>query len=191
MSPSENVFLMSTKLLSPLVEPDFWLPNIKVYPMSRTTWTFHLEHRKAIWYTVNAFPHGRIGQRWGATWAPVWVYKGGGTAGAAFLIASLETKAINLGVWGSAPPLCLAFWLWYGQWIDAGSQISVILAGCQLSQIPLIPVVVVIICPVRNGSEDIVKGFTPTQVDFIFHVTKEGFLWRVIPAVCFPGHWLP
>ena len=33
------------------------------FAMSRTTWTFHLELRKAIWYTVNAFPHGRIGQR--------------------------------------------------------------------------------------------------------------------------------
>ena len=47
MSTSENVFLMSAKLLSPHLEPDFLLPNIKVYPMSRTTWTFYLELREA------------------------------------------------------------------------------------------------------------------------------------------------
>ena len=107
-----------------------------------------------------------------------------------FFFASLETKAINLGVWGSAPLLCLAFWFWDRQRIYAGCQIPVILAGCQLCQIPLIPVMVVIICPVRNGVVDIVKGLTSGQIDLIFHMTKEGLLWCVIPAVCFPGHGL-
>ena len=36
MSTSENVFLMSAKLLSPHLEPDFLLPNIPIPPLPKT-----------------------------------------------------------------------------------------------------------------------------------------------------------
>ena len=35
MSPSENVFLMSTGELSPHIEPDFQLPNIPIPPLPK------------------------------------------------------------------------------------------------------------------------------------------------------------
>ena len=61
------------------------------------------QSNRYLCYTNGALPQGRTGQRWGATRAPVWVYKGGDAYQHRFFLlqtstASLETKAKNLGV---------------------------------------------------------------------------------------------
>jgi len=58
------------------------LPNkyidYDVHPMSRTFWVFDILIRQILSYIVFALPLGSIGQRWGASWAPLWVYTGDG-----------------------------------------------------------------------------------------------------------------
>ena len=52
---------------------------------------------------VFALPYGRIGQRWGATRAPVRICGRQSTTGALSFLCLPEIKALNPGVRGSAP----------------------------------------------------------------------------------------
>ena len=72
--------------------------------------------------------------------------------------------------------------------VNAGCQVAVI----QLQQVPLVAVVVVIVHLVVDNFLDAPKGAAAGHSipDFIFHVSEETFLGRIVPAISLPGHGL-
>lgn len=69
----------------------------------------------------------------------------------------------------------------------------IVFVGGQLGQIPLIPVVVVVVDPVINGAADIREGGPAWDLmgKRVLHVSKEALLRGVVPAVASAGHGLP
>ena len=76
--------------------------------------------------------------------------------------------------------------------VNAGCQVAVILPWRQLQQVPLVAVVVVIVHLVVDNFLDAPKGAAAGHSipDFIFHVSEETFLGRIVPAISLPGHGL-
>ncbi len=72
-------------------------------------------------------------------------------------------------------------------------QIGIVFIRRQLGQIPLIPVVVVVVDPVVNGAPDIRKGGPAGALTgkLVLHVAEEALLRCVVPAVASAGHGLP
>lgn len=85
-----------------------------------------------------------------------------------------------------------SFLLGDGQGVHSGSPIPVVLTGGQLLEVPLVPVVIVVVEPVINQVVYLRVGieFPDEPLYVVFHMTEERFLRRVIPAVALPRHGL-
>ena len=71
-------------------------------------------------------------------------------------------------------------------------KVFVVFARSQLKQFPLATILVVIIDPVINLGDYILKGIAVENevFDLVLHMTEEAFLWSVVPAVTASGHGL-
>ena len=58
----------------------------------------------------------------------------------------------------------------------------------KFGKVPLVSLIIVVISPIGYDRQDLLIGFTFRNIDLIFHVTIERFLWSIIPAVCTSGH---
>ena len=74
--------------------------------------------------------------------------------------------------------------------MNARDAVIVKFIGRQLSQIPLVTFVVVVIHPVINHRADIREAVTAGEIDLIFHVAEKTLLRRVVPAVPTARHGL-
>lgn len=58
---------------------------------------------------------------------------------------------------------------------------------------PLVSLVIIVINVIIDDGFHLLKGLGCYNLffDVIFHVTKEAFLWRIVPTVTSPRHGLP
>lgn len=86
------------------------------------------------------------------------------------------------------------FWIvsfFYIYWIYIWQPVLIIFWRRQFCQVPLIPFVIVVIYIIIYNCFKVIESVAPAYIYFIFHMTKKGFLWCIVPAVAPSWHWLP
>ena len=80
-----------------------------------------------------------------------------------------------------------------GERVFSGGYITIKLTGRQLGQLPLVPVMIVVVEPIINIPLGILEAAPGSHLvgQFILHVPIEAFLRRIVPAVAPAGHALP